>query len=69
MKRLSKIIQRKTLTVVRFGNDNMPPLQCHICHTSQLISEVEYGSSKYTTRITFEWTGIQYPKLWEAQYE
>jgi len=69
MKHLSKIIQLKTLTVVRFGNDSMPPLQPHIHHTLQLINEVESGSSKSTTPITFEWTGIQYPELWEAKYE
>lgn len=58
MKLLFKKIQLKTLTIVHFGNDNMPPLQPHIRHTSQLVSEVESGSSKSTTLVTFEWTVI-----------
>ena len=58
----SKIIQLKSLVVILFGNDSLPPLTPKVHESSRLLSMVETDKSKNSTPITFDWTGISYPK-------
>ena len=65
----SKIIQLKGAEVNRFGNDTLPPLRSHVHQSSHLHSVVESEKSKQSTPVTFDWTGINYPKQWEVKYK
>ena len=64
----SKIIQLKSLVVIRFGNDSLPPLTPKVHESSRLLSMVETDKSKNSTPITFHWTDISYLKQWEVRY-
>ena len=50
----SKIIQLKSLVVIRFGNDSLPPLTPKVHESSRLLSMVETDKSKNSTPITFD---------------
>ena len=64
----SRIIQLKSLVVIRFRNDSLPPLTPKVHESSRLLSMVETDKSKNSTPITFDWTGISYPKQWEVRF-
>lgn len=65
----SKIIQLKSLVVIHFENDSLPPLTPKVHESSRLLSMVETKKSKKSTPVTFDWTGISYPKQWEVRYK
>ena len=65
----SKIIQLKSDVCIHFGNDTLPPLRSKVHQSSHLQSVVESDKSKQATPITFDWTGIYYPKKWEVRYQ
>ena len=50
----SKIIQLKSLVVICFGNDSLPPLTPKVHEISRLLSMVETDKSKTSTPITFD---------------
>ena len=58
----SKIIQLKSLVIIYFGNDSLPPLTTKVHESSRLLNMVETNKSKNSTPIAFDWIGISYPK-------
>jgi hypothetical protein len=65
----SRIIQLKSLLVICFGNDTLPPLHKTVQKTSRLHNVVEKDKSKKVQPVTFDWTGIEYPTVWENKYD
>jgi hypothetical protein len=51
--------------VILFGNDTLPPLQKTVQKTLCLHNVVEKDKSKQAQPVTFDWTGIEYPIVWE----
>jgi hypothetical protein len=54
-----RFIQLKSLLVIHFGNDTLPPLQKTVQNTPRLHSMVEKDKSKQVQHVTFDWTGIE----------
>ena len=50
----SKIIQLKSLVVIRFGNDSLPPLTPKFHESLRLLSMVETNNSRNSTLIAFD---------------
>lgn len=45
------------------------PLQSKVHQRSHLHNMVETNKSKQTNPVTFDWTGINYPRQWEVKYK